>query len=466
MKRRKIGSAACVMLIGIVIFAFTFCALGETISVNGPAVTLKAAKNDGRLVRVPPPSEAFSKATSATFTIRYLNAGEVNAFGDTCIGWPEEAKAAFTYAAQIWGTLVQSTVPISINACWANLTPADTLGHGGASKFFRDFTGAPVASTFYPVSLANALASTDLYPSQEKIIIAYNAQQPWYFGTDGNCPVGKYDFVSVILHEITHGLGFLGSWSYQGGVGSWGEIESTTGIPLSYDRFIVNGSLQALLNTGLFPNPSSALGSQLTGNNLYFYGANAITANGGTAPSIYAPSTWSDGSSACHLGEVYRATANGLMVYSLADGYSIHSPGPITLGLLKDAGWTGGTQPSPVVALNGSTNNITMTTSDAFTVAVALDPGGYTGVNKDWWVVALTTVGTYYLQSSGSWAEAADLSQVRPANQGPLFSLPSTTVLSLPSLPAGTYQVYFGVDTMNGIIDADIIYSTVKATVQ
>ena len=79
--------------IAILIIAFVTCALGGMPdSINGPMVVLKAAKNDGRLVRIPPPPHALSKAAkTATITIRYLNAGEVNSFGDTCIGWPEEA---------------------------------------------------------------------------------------------------------------------------------------------------------------------------------------------------------------------------------------------------------------------------------------------------------------------------------------------------------------------------------------
>jgi hypothetical protein len=467
MKQPKVSLAASLMWVGIFMVAFATCAIGMPDSINGPMVVLKAAKNDGRLVRIPPPPHALSKvAGAATFTIRYLNAGEVNGFGDTCIGWPEEAKAAFTYAAQVWGSLLQSTVPISINACWANLRPADVLGHGGSSKFLRNFNGAPVSQTFYPVSLANARAATDLYPAEEKIIIAYNAQQPWYFGTDGNCPVGKYDFASVIMHEICHGLGFLGSWSYQGGLGAWGGVENIPNVPLAYDRFIGNGSSQALLNTTLFPNPSFALAAQLTGNNLFFFGAHAMAANGGTPAPIYAPTTWSDGSSASHLGEIYRATANGLMVYSLPDGYSIHNPGLVTLGLLKDVGWTAGTPPAPFVSVNGSTNAITLTSSDAVTVAIAMNPGDSSGENKDWWVVAVTTAGLYYYQATGNyWVQAADLSHVRPAYQGPLFTLPTGTVLSVPSLSTGVYQFYFGVDTMNGAIDPDIICAMVQATV-
>lgn len=34
---------------------------------------------------------------------------------------------------------------------------------------------------------------------------------PGYFGTDGNTPANQYDFVTVFMHELTHGLGFTSS---------------------------------------------------------------------------------------------------------------------------------------------------------------------------------------------------------------------------------------------------------------
>src|SRR3712207_7554304 len=40
-----------------------------------------------------------------------------------------------------------------------------------------------------------------------------------------------------------------------------------------YDHFAVNGSGQRLLDTSLFPNGSSALGTQLTSNNVFFDGS-------------------------------------------------------------------------------------------------------------------------------------------------------------------------------------------------
>ena len=46
--------------------------------------------------RVAPPVTRSDSSKAAVFTIRYLNAGDVNYFGDVCVGWPDASKAAFS----------------------------------------------------------------------------------------------------------------------------------------------------------------------------------------------------------------------------------------------------------------------------------------------------------------------------------------------------------------------------------
>jgi uncharacterized repeat protein (TIGR01451 family) len=239
-------------------------------------------------------------------------------------------------------------VPIKINACWANLGYG-VLGHGGAESSHHDFAGAPYANTWFPAALANALSGDDLNDvdgfdddgdgadADADMEIAYSGNGiSWYFGTDGHPSMEQYDFVSVILHEIAHGLGFAGSMQVDAGVGSWGL---GTSRPDAYDRFAENGSGQSLLNTGLFPNPSAALGNELRSNNLYFNGPDAKAANGGAKPKLYAPSIWDPGSSYSHLDEMFNGTVNALMTYSLNNGEAVHDPGPVGMGILRDIGW-------------------------------------------------------------------------------------------------------------------------------
>ncbi len=326
---------------------------------GGPPAILRAGQNVN-LHRTPPPVQALGQQRIQTATIQvvYLAAGATDFFGTTCLTWPAEAQAAFSYAASLWETLISSSVPIVIHACWANL-PGGMLGYGGADNYYQGFTGAPAANTWYASALANALHGSDLNTTRPDMHLAYSQNFPWYYGTDGNPSGAQYDLVSVVLHEIAHGLGFSGSMRRDDGIvnpsqgnpqecdgvaghGCWG---GGTPYPIAYDRFAEDGGGNALINTGIYPNPSSALGTALTGGNVWFDGTHANAANGGNRVKLYAPATWQSGSSYAHLDEIFNGTQNALMTYSLDYGEANHNPGPIAMGILKDVGWTTGAPP-------------------------------------------------------------------------------------------------------------------------
>lgn len=305
-----------------------------------PPVILRADPNIN-LNRVPPPRRFQLRApATATIQVNFLPPGSPAAlWGDITIAWPTDASNALVYAAGIWEALLTSTVPITINAGWVSNLGVGVLGHSGSVNFFRNFASAPVADTWYPVTLANAISGTDQDPGDVDIYMGFSSTFSWYTGTDGNTPGSQYDLVSVVLHEICHGLGFAGSMDVSGGLGSWG---GGTGYPIAYDRFAEDNAGTSLLDTGTYPNNSVALANALTSGNIFFDGTHANAANGGTRVPLYAPATWNDGSSFSHLDESYNSTPNALMTYSLGFGESEHSPGPVTMGLLQDVGWTGG----------------------------------------------------------------------------------------------------------------------------
>lgn len=303
-----------------------------------PAQEAPPAAEGGRVIlragdvntpaRVPPP-ETFSPRAPETATIRV-----------TYHGFSAQARTAFQRAVDIWETQISSPVVIEVDAYWESLGEG-VLGAAGPSLVYRDFSGAPEANTWYPVALANALAGSDL-SSGPDIEASFNSSfGRWYFGTDGNTPSGQYDFVSVVLHEIGHGLGFLGSMEKSGALGSWGL---GPGYPAIYDRFVENGAGRALLS---FPNNSTALGNQLVSNNLFFDGSSAVAGAGGTRPKLYAPNPWQSGSSYAHLDEnkYPPGNVNSLMTPILNGAEANHNPGPITLGIFKDTGWTTATSP-------------------------------------------------------------------------------------------------------------------------
>jgi hypothetical protein len=124
--------------------------------------------------------------------------------------------------------------------------------------------------------------------------IRFNANRPWYYGTDGQVPAGQFDLVSVALHELGHGIGFAGTMNWDNGAAP-NECNGTNGAgcygttPDIYDRFTRNTAGQSLLS---FTNNSIALGNQLITTTLVFGGANATAVNGNAAPRLFAPNPW------------------------------------------------------------------------------------------------------------------------------------------------------------------------------
>ena len=172
------------------------------------------------------------ESVTATFSITYVPNGDTDIWGHPCSTFPAQAQAPFNAAANIWANTIQSSVPITIRACWANLGSSGILGGSGGMPLQRDFTGAPLGNTWYAGSLANGLAGYDLGVSDFDMHITYNSNASWYYGTDGLTPTGQYDLMSVVLHEIAHGLNVSGSMSYSGREWQLGLWSSRSVIPI------------------------------------------------------------------------------------------------------------------------------------------------------------------------------------------------------------------------------------------
>ena len=128
-------------------------------------------------------------------------------------GFTSAQQQAFQAAVNIWSQTVSSTVPIVIDATWAQLAPT-ILGSSGANNYYVDVPNG-VPGRIYAVALANKLAGHDLDPGEADMHITFNTDyaSTFYYGVDGQPPSNQVDFVTVILHEICHGLGFPGSFS-------------------------------------------------------------------------------------------------------------------------------------------------------------------------------------------------------------------------------------------------------------
>ncbi len=153
---------------------------------------------------------------------------------------------AFQFAANIWGATLNTTTPITVRATWEPLTCDATsavLGSAGAASIWRDFSGATFNGTWYSAALANALTGVDLQTGTQEINARFNINLgktgcgesfPFYLGFDTNHGSGT-DLVTVLIHELSHGLGFQTFTSASSG--TW-----NSGFPSIYDRFLFDNT--------------------------------------------------------------------------------------------------------------------------------------------------------------------------------------------------------------------------------
>jgi hypothetical protein len=257
------------------------------------------------------------------------------------IGFPPSAEAAVQKAIDIWASTLKSDVKIRLFVNWTvNTNSPNNLAFVVPTEA-RNFKGALLKDTWYPITLAEKLAQIDLNSTAEADIVAtFNAgRTDWYFGTDGRCPVDKFDLVTIALHELGHGLGFSGTFFISNGSGSFGA--NGTSDAKVYDIYLQNGSGKRLVDPINFTNPSLELGTQLVGNSLIFKSDIASQLNiGGSFPRIYAPNPYNPGSSISHLDEgTYNNTRNSLMTPFSNFGEVMQSTGPLAKGIFYEMGW-------------------------------------------------------------------------------------------------------------------------------
>lgn len=260
-----------------------------------------------------------------TFTLR---------FSDSV---PPVAEASMTFAANIWGSALRSEVPVVVDVDWQDRMDERLLASAGPATLFRGFAGAE-PNTWYPVALAEAITGQELNDTEDADInVVANSTANWYFGTDGEPPRNRIDLVSVFLHELGHGLGFLSS------ADTISETELGLGFDdrfIIYDLFVETESALPLADPSFFNNPSPGLLEAATMNDLVFDGPASVRENGERVP-LFAPQAFDIGSSISHLNErSFRSgSENALMTPFLAAGEAVHTPGPVTLGIFADMGW-------------------------------------------------------------------------------------------------------------------------------
>jgi hypothetical protein len=254
-------------------------------------------------------------------------------------GFTTQAQAAFQAAVNVWASRIRSSQVIHVMANWQPLG-SGVLGAAGPTAIFLMSD-----NKWHPAALAEAACRCEAPGMSYEIQATFNsAFSAWYFGTDGNAPFNQYDLMTVVLHELGHGLGFMGSYYLPSATtGGWGFSAGGPSLPMWYDVNVWDARTggRRLTDTATYRNPSPALKTQLTDGSVFFGGPHAQSVNGGSRVKLYAPGPWQGGSSVSHLDEATfgNGTVNALMTPFLANGEAIHDPGPLTLAVFRDIGW-------------------------------------------------------------------------------------------------------------------------------
>lgn len=255
-------------------------------------------------------------------------------------GFPAQAQTAFLQALVIMSALIDPEQEIRIEALYHDL---DDLISTSLTRFVANFEEAPLQDTFYPFALGDQIAGRNLIAGEFDMRVEFDDLADWYFGLDGNPNAGEVDFITGALHELTHGLGFLGSFNIVSSQGRWGlQVSGGSEIfPTVYDLLVEDGAGSRLTDELIYPNPSFLLAFALTSNDVFFGGENAAAANGGAAPRLHAPTLFSPGFSVNHwdLDSLPLNSADRIMTGEFSPGEAHHNLGPLTIGVLRDIGW-------------------------------------------------------------------------------------------------------------------------------
>ena len=265
-------------------------------------------------------------------------------------GFTSEAQAAFHRAVDIWASTLMTTVPIEIDANFVSVDDLEdpeeyetTLAFARPSQTWAigEVGDQRIA---VPIALANQQSDRDRDPDEPDFAMTVIDRSDWYLGLDGRPESDQFDLVSVVLHEISHGLGIVASFDLDDdGNGQYGLKfrDREERIPTLFDYFVRLRNGDRLITD--LSSPSDELADAINGIKLFWAGPQTRRANGGRTPvMLWAPSEFEAASSIAHLDEdAYPSgTSNSLMTPQIARGEVSQSPGPLLRAMLKDMRYT------------------------------------------------------------------------------------------------------------------------------
>lgn len=314
------------------------------------AATLSIINADG-------PTEGFNDATAAT-----------PEGGNTGTTRGQQRLILFQFAASIWGSFLDSNVPIRIRSQFNPLQPCTiqggVLGSAGNNQIFFSFPNA-IPGTLYPSALADKVAGADLFTFEEDIFAQFNTSvdngclgggSRFYYGLNNTTPPARINLLIVLLHEMGHGLGF--QTFVDGPSGAMPD-----NLPDTYLRWMFDRSTNKFWKD---MTDAERQASALNFGNVFWDGPNVKIASAGFSGcresqgriSLYTPPALQPGSSISHFST--DCFPDVLMEPNINDGLPLDLD--LTRQVMRDIGWyrdtTADAIPDTITAVNMSGNAV------------------------------------------------------------------------------------------------------------
>lgn len=315
--------------IGLALLAAT-TASAEKIYYVAPHWGIEARDTSAKTIPAGAPQQVVTQ-NGLTFNVFYedirlnTNAG----FDSNTVG--ASARARFQDALEYMADVLNETGTLDVVVNQSQGDGSGALAFAGT--FYSTATGFQQGSTLTRLS-----SGSKPFAGNEEISCTVDFGFDWNF-TTGPPAVNEADFQSVILHELTHGLGFASLSDISG------NSEISPGVYAVYDQLIRRRTGNKVLFSGSPPS-FQGVSADLRSNDLMFFGTNANTLYAqADRPGLFAPNPFQDGSSLSHW-DTGNIIGGAVMEHAITLGDQRREYAPLEIGALIDLGYTDAAEPS------------------------------------------------------------------------------------------------------------------------
>ncbi|MDW8243944.1 MAG: hypothetical protein RMJ88_12100 [Thermogemmata sp.] len=321
-----------------------------------------------------------SVAAQITWNITYLDPNGTGFYDPT---YGQLRRNSIVAATQYLGTVLDGRGTVNLEFSTAPSNAGYLAAFGPAY-----FSAVPSNKGSFQNGSVYQAARTNTHIGYDSIdgVGYFNFNYGWNYV--GQTPSSnRYDMVTVAIHEIMHGMGFI-SLTDQLGRGLRNSTPGTPDTYSVYDRYLHKGSganATALFNTNINdPNYGSFVGNASVftagndpNNGLFFIGPYSREVYGAAVP-IYAPNPYQAGSSVSHVND-----NNALMYYSIGPNQQKRLLS-YEIAMLMDLGWNvyewNNTTGNWLDGVNGSNLNVNLSRWRSSLGIVSLN-GSYYNIN-------------------------------------------------------------------------------------